>query len=189
MRANDFRQLAGAKRKCSVRGHAPDFGDVTGDSMAHKMGTGSTTNGRDSNAQRRGIKYRRRGRQGRQHHRPPVRHEVRAGPRRRPRPRLHHLRPERRRGAVPQPLRRRRAGDPARQLIAVRLAPDMAFVTAPWIPWGGSLLLAVAMAAPLGACSALRRRLWPGLAHRPSTGATSTRSVPTTRWRWLLITA
>ncbi len=34
----------------------PDLQKGNGGRMAHKMGTGSTTNGRDSNAQRRGIK-------------------------------------------------------------------------------------------------------------------------------------
>ena len=83
-----------------MRGPAPPGGKQA-TPMAHKKGQGSSRNGRDSNAQRRGVKrFRRRDRSRRHHPRPPGRHQVSRRQGRRPRERLHPVRADRRRGEV-----------------------------------------------------------------------------------------
>ena len=72
--------------------------------MAHKKGLGSSKNGRDSNAQRLGVKVF--GGQlvpGGQHHRAPARHQDQAGHQRRLGQGRHAVRQGHRRGGVPRP--------------------------------------------------------------------------------------
>ena len=101
--------------------------------MAHKKGLGSSRNGRDSNAQRLGVKVvRRPGRDRRRDHRAPARQPLQGGRRRRHGQGRHALRPRRGHGALlgrpPRPRRLdRSAGVAARPPGRARSARRAAF--------------------------------------------------------------
>ena len=100
--------------------------------MAHKKAGGSSRNGRDSagTAPRREA-VRRRDRARRQHPRPPARHQVAPGRRRRPRQGPHDLRPHRRHRRLPDQSQRPhlRIGQPDWRPQNSRLPTSIAGVT------------------------------------------------------------
>ena len=133
--------------------------------MAHKKGLGSSRNGRDSNAQRLGVKtFAGQAVTRRRDHRAPARHALQAGRRRRHRQGRHALRARRGHRAVhDRPPRAHRQRPARRRRPARGLARESAAAGAGLLAAGRAALGVAVLAAPEPVTSQLAGRATPSI--------------------------